>query len=101
MVATNCPACLSVRWSHIKGAGTGASPVCFKYRLVIPRDDVFDKRACVRFDKSGAKATALQTLTRQSMPPNLAKRLDCGAFTAAFVYGRQLGAISYRCLLTI
>ena len=34
--------------------------------------------------ESGAKATALQTLSRQPAALNLAKRLDCGAFTAAF-----------------
>jgi hypothetical protein len=35
--------------------------------------------------QSGAKATAFQTLTRLLSVFNFAKRLECGAFTAAFV----------------
>jgi len=35
--------------------------------------------------ESGAEATALQTLARHWTSPNFAKRLDCGAFTAAFL----------------
>jgi hypothetical protein len=35
--------------------------------------------------KSGAKATALQTLTRRPSVSCFAERLDCGAFTAALV----------------
>ena len=34
--------------------------------------------------KSGAKATAVQTLTRLPSVFHFARRLDCGAFTAAF-----------------
>ena len=34
--------------------------------------------------KSGAKATAVQTLPRPSCALNYAKRLDCGGFSAAF-----------------
>ena len=34
--------------------------------------------------ESGAKATALQTLTRPPSVLNLAERLECGVFTAAF-----------------
>jgi len=35
--------------------------------------------------KSGAEATAVQTLARRPSASNFAERLDCGAFTAAFV----------------
>jgi hypothetical protein len=38
----------------------------------------------VQPSEGGAKATAPQTLSRLAAFPNLAKRLDCGAFTAAF-----------------
>jgi hypothetical protein len=34
--------------------------------------------------ESGAKATALQALSRLPSASNLAERLECGAFTAAF-----------------
>jgi hypothetical protein len=39
-----------------------------------------DPRAC----ESGAEATAVQTLRAGRALPDFAKRLDCGAFTAAF-----------------
>jgi hypothetical protein len=35
--------------------------------------------------QSGAEATALQTLARLTSAFNLAKRLECGVFTAAFL----------------
>jgi hypothetical protein len=38
----------------------------------------------LRRQESGAKATALQTLRDHRTSPGRAKRLDCGAFTAAF-----------------
>jgi hypothetical protein len=37
-----------------------------------------------RAGKSGAEATAVQTLRECPAAANRAKRLDCGAFTAAF-----------------
>ena len=39
--------------------------------------------------KSGAKDTAVQTLRECRASANRAERLECGAFTAAFGWGKQ------------
>jgi len=43
--------------------------------------------------KSGAKATAFQALREDGSPSNFAKRLECGAFTAAFIRRRVTAGI--------
>jgi hypothetical protein len=44
--------------------------------------------------ESGAEATAVQTLRDQLVRASCAKRLDCGAFTAALAW--QDNRLSYR-----
>jgi len=49
--------------------------------IITPRFTIANTVTCA---KSGAKATAVQTLRDRQAVPRRAKRLECGAFTAAF-----------------
>jgi len=56
-------------------------------------EELFCRFVCQSFrdlsagSKSGAKATAVQTLRESLVASHCAKRLDCGRFTAAFSCG--------------
>ena len=50
--------------------------------------------------KSGAEATAVQTLRDGGAASNFAERLDCGAFTAAFIYFFEVSFFSRLVAMT-